>query len=151
MKRQHEDSTLLLHICRIPLVISVVKEGERREGQTASGGQSPRAAFVRYSKRYLRWLAMIKCFVDDSGNHDPDPYFILAGWTGTIGTWDQFADDWDKELAKPKPIDYYKHSEAAGGSGCFEKFTNYEATQKTIDMSRVIASYAIYPFVVTVP
>jgi hypothetical protein len=82
--------------------------------------------FVRYSKRYLRWLAMIKCFVDDSGNHDPDPYFILAGWTGTIGTWDQFADDWDKELAKPKPIDYYKHSEAAGGSGCFEKFSIYE-------------------------
>jgi hypothetical protein len=29
----------------------VVKKGEWREGQTASGGQSPRFAFVRYSKR----------------------------------------------------------------------------------------------------
>ena len=94
---------------------------------------------------------MIKCFVDDSGNHDPDPYFILAGWTGTMATWDQFADDWEKELAKPKAIDYYKHSEAAGRSGCFEKFTTYEATQKTIDMSMVIATYHIYPFVITVP
>jgi hypothetical protein len=111
----------------------------------------PHLCGVPSRKRYIRWLTMSKCFVDDSGNHDSDPYLILAGWSGMVRTWDSFIDDWAEELEKPKRIDYYKHHEAASLSGCFENFTTQEATQKTIDMSMVIATYHIYPFVVTVP
>src|SRR5260370_41938167 len=111
----------------------------------------PHLCGVPKAKREKRWLVMIRCFVDDSGNHDADPYFILAGWAAKVETWDIFAGEWELELAKPKPIDYYKQSEANGLSGCFEKFMRPEATQKTVDMATFTGGYHVYGFVLKVP
>jgi len=95
---------------------------------------------------------MIKCFVDESGSGNlNEPALVVAGWSGKVETWDQFALDWHQRLGEEKAIDYYRHTDAAALSGCFKNFTVHQATQKTIDMSRIVSEYHIYPFVVTVP
>jgi hypothetical protein len=95
---------------------------------------------------------MIKCFVDESGSGNlSEPALVLAGWSGKVEMWDQFIPDWHRRLGEGRAIDYYRHTEAAALRGCFREFTTHQGTQKTIDMSRIVSDYHIYPFVVTVP
>lgn len=55
---------------------------------------------------------MLKAFVDDSGSGGDSPWFVLAGYIGTVEGWDRFDGEWQKVLDGPPCIEYFKASEA---------------------------------------
>lgn len=55
---------------------------------------------------------MLKVFVDDSGSGGDSPWFVLAGYVGTVERWDSFDRQWRTVLDGPPKIDYFKSSEA---------------------------------------
>ena len=55
---------------------------------------------------------MLKVFIDDSGSGGDSPWFVLAGYVGTVEGWDSFDLKWRTVLDGPPKIDYFKSSEA---------------------------------------
>ncbi|MGB8508691.1 MAG: hypothetical protein WCD76_09815 [Pyrinomonadaceae bacterium] len=89
---------------------------------------------------------MARVFVDDSGNSNEEPVMYVAGWVGQVPAWEAFTDDWDATLkaSNPKPIRYFKHSEAVGLFKCFDGFTDAEARSKMLALAEVIARHEVY-------
>jgi hypothetical protein len=57
-------------------------------------------------------VAVLKAFIDDSGSGGDSPWYVLAGYLGTVEGWDLFDDEWKEVLDKPPRIEYFKSSEA---------------------------------------
>jgi hypothetical protein len=55
---------------------------------------------------------MLKAFVDDSGSGGDSPWYVLAGYVGTVEKWDSFGDEWLTVLNVPPKLEYFKSSEA---------------------------------------
>jgi hypothetical protein len=55
---------------------------------------------------------MLRAFIDDSGSGGDSPWFVLAGYVGTVESWDAFDKPWRSVLDGPPKLDYFKASEA---------------------------------------
>jgi hypothetical protein len=66
---------------------------------------------------------MLKAFIDDSGSGGDSPWFVLAGYIGTIEAWDTFDEPWRAALAD-HGLDYFKASALPDGEETF-KFLDF--------------------------
>ena len=57
-------------------------------------------------------ITVLKAFIDDSGSGGDSPWYVLAGYLGTIAGWDSFDDQWTDVLRQHPRIAYFKSSEA---------------------------------------
>jgi len=57
---------------------------------------------------------MLKAFIDDSGSGGDSPWFVLAGYVGTIEAWDAFDEPWLATL-KDHGLEYFKASDLPDG------------------------------------
>lgn len=57
-------------------------------------------------------VTMLKAFVDDSGSGGDSPWYVLAGYVGTVDGWNAFDGLWRSEMESHPKIDYFKGSEA---------------------------------------
>lgn len=55
---------------------------------------------------------MLKAFVDDSGSGGDSPWYVLAGYVGTVEAWEAFDGAWNDVLKGPPKLEYFKASEA---------------------------------------
>jgi Protein of unknown function (DUF3800) len=55
---------------------------------------------------------MLRAFIDDSGSGGDSPWFVLAGYVGSVEAWDAFDAPWRAVLDGPPKLDYFKASEA---------------------------------------
>jgi hypothetical protein len=55
---------------------------------------------------------IMKAFIDDSGSGGDSPWYVLAGYVGTVAAWDAFDGPWRDVLAGPPKLEYFKASEA---------------------------------------
>ena len=55
---------------------------------------------------------MLKAFVDDSGSGGDSPWYVLAGYVGTVDGWDQFDAQWRSALDADPKINDFHSSEA---------------------------------------
>ncbi len=55
---------------------------------------------------------MLKAFIDDSGSGGDSPWYVLAGYVGTVEAWDAFEGPWSEVLDGPPKLEYFKASEA---------------------------------------
>lgn len=63
--------------------------------------------------RYSRLgVIVLKAFIDDSGSGGDSPWYVLAGYLGTVDGWDAFDDQWTDVLHQHPRIEYFKSSEA---------------------------------------
>jgi Protein of unknown function (DUF3800) len=57
-------------------------------------------------------IVVLKAFIDDSGSGGDSPWYILAGYVGTVAGWDGFDGEWTKALHRHPRIEYFKAREA---------------------------------------
>ena len=57
------------------------------------------------------YVHALRAFVDDSGSGGELPWFVLAGYLGTVEAWDAFDAPWRAILDRPPKLDYFKHSD----------------------------------------
>jgi len=55
---------------------------------------------------------MLKAFIDDSGSGGDSPWYVLAGYVGTMEAWDAFEGSWREVLDGSPKLEYFKASEA---------------------------------------
>ncbi|MBZ5622892.1 MAG: DUF3800 domain-containing protein [Acidobacteriia bacterium] len=85
---------------------------------------------------------MLKAFIDDSGSAGDSPWFVLAGYVGTVEGWDRFDPLWESVLSSPPSIDYFKSTEAVHLRGEFDEFTSEERDAKLDALIDVIGTCA---------
>jgi hypothetical protein len=89
-------------------------------------------------------MALQQTFIDDSGS-DPNSFvFVLAGFCATPVQWAAFTDDWVKALAISPSLDYFKHNEAMGMKGQFDKnrgWTEQMRDNRLIALTNVITAH----------
>lgn len=97
---------------------------------------------VRQRRRFI----MASVYIDDSANSTNEPFMWMAGWVGHLPDWNGFPDAWDEALAadNPKPIGYFKHTEARVKKGCFAGFSEAEANEKMLSMADVVTKHELY-------
>lgn len=59
-------------------------------------------------------VEVLKAFIDDSGSGGDSPWYVLAGYVGTVESWDAFDMPWRAVLNWEPKLDYYKASECMG-------------------------------------
>lgn len=57
-------------------------------------------------------VPIMKAFIDDSGSGGDSPWYVLAGYVGTVEAWDSFDGSWLNILDGPPKLEYFKASEA---------------------------------------
>lgn len=58
------------------------------------------------------YVPVMKAFIDDSGSGSDSPWYVLAGYVGTVEAWDLFGATWLEVLNGPPKLEYFKASEA---------------------------------------
>ena len=97
-----------------------------------------------YSEFYV---TVVKAFIDDSGSGGDSPWFVLAGYIGSIVNWDAFDGEWQSVLDQHPKIEYFKSAEAESLRGEFSGFTAPQRNARVDALIRVIqarASQAIH-------
>src|SRR5258708_28149860 len=61
---------------------------------------------------------MLRAFIDDSGSGGDSPWFVLAGYVGTVEAWDAFDEPWHAALVG-QGLDYFKASKLPDGEDAF--------------------------------
>jgi hypothetical protein len=94
---------------------------------------------------------MLQAFIDDSGNLGDSPVCVLAGYVARVPVWEQFTDEWEAELAKPKAVDCFKMAHAVSQNGKFAGFTRDEVDAKIVSLTEVLGRHALAGVVSIVP
>lgn len=93
--------------------------------------------------RERRWLVMLQCFVDDSGNQ-PKPeladggLFVLAGYVMDEKRWEDFSERWFQQLKRDFPIAYCRMFDAENGTGPFTGMDEVFRKRKVKDLALVV-------------
>lgn len=90
---------------------------------------------------------MIKAFADDSGSGGDSPWYVLAGYVGTVSDWIGFDPEWAGVLHASPRIEYFKSSEAESLKGQFLGVSPDERNKKIEALIEVIGRHtqrAIY-------
>ena len=87
---------------------------------------------------------MLKAFIDDSGSGGDSPWYVLAGYLGTVEGWAAFDDQWAAVLHRHPRIEYFKSSEAERlrGRGQWAGVSKEQRTSKLNALIDVIAQCA---------
>jgi hypothetical protein len=93
----------------------------------------------RYSEYFI---TMVKAFVDDSGSGGDSPWYVLAGYVGTVADWLGFEAEWAAVLDRPPLIKYFKGAEAESLKNQFDGFTRDQANAKIDALIEVIGHHA---------
>ncbi len=64
-------------------------------------------------------MVVWQAFIDESGNRDHSPVFVMGGFVATVEKWRRFSDEWRRMLDMRSPIAYFKMNEAATLAGQF--------------------------------
>jgi hypothetical protein len=94
---------------------------------------------------YARFsVTMLKAFVDDSGSGGDSPWYVLAGYIGTVEGWDTFDEPWRAILDSHPKIEYFKSSQAESlrPDGQWAGVTKDERNQKINALIEVITKCA---------
>ena len=87
-------------------------------------------------------MGTLKAFVDDSGSGGDSPWFVLAGYVGTVEGWDRFDSQWKSVLAARPRIAYFKGVEAEHFRNEFSAFTAEQRDAKIDALIEVIGCCA---------
>jgi uncharacterized protein DUF3800 len=101
-------------------------------------------------EREGRLFAMFGAYIDDSGSHEQSPFMILAGLVAEKEVWDDFSDEWQAAIDAAPRIDYFKSTEAATLTGCFEGFSRVEAEVKTDMLTDIALNRILYGMLTTI-
>ena len=52
------------------------------------------------AKRRIRWIFVLKAYLDETGIHEPKNSCIIAGFLGNEDQWARFDEEWKKGLGK---------------------------------------------------
>jgi len=87
---------------------------------------------------------VLKAFMDDGGSGGDSPWYVLAGYVGTVDGWDSFDAQWDEVLSAHPRIEYFKSSEAESlrPDGQWKGVTPEQRDRKIDDLIEVIARCA---------
>jgi len=90
-------------------------------------------------------VEILKAFVDDSGSGGDSPWFVLAGYIGTIEGWDSFDDQWRSVLDGPPKLGYFKSSEAESlrSDGQWAGISKEQRNQRIDALIQVIGKCAL--------
>src|SRR5438876_60990 len=90
-----------------------------------------------------RYVQMLKAFVDDSGSGGDSPWYVLAGYVGTVEAWDTFDEPWRKVLDGPPKLDYFKASEVLRPERQWGAFSPSERDGRVNSLIQVIGNHAL--------
>jgi hypothetical protein len=85
---------------------------------------------------------MVRAFVDDSGSGGDSPWYVLAGYVGTISDWIGFEPEWRTVLDAAPHIEYFKSSEAESLKGQFLGFNPADRDKRIDRLIEVIGRHA---------
>ena len=94
-----------------------------------------------YLKRIEHRMRALRAFIDDSGSGGESPWFVLAGYLGTIEAWDAFNEPWCAVLDRPPKLDYFKHSEVYGSQ--WAGMSTTERNERVDAFIEVIGNHAL--------
>jgi hypothetical protein len=88
---------------------------------------------------------ILRSFVDDSGSGGDSPWFVLAGYIGTVEQWDAFDEPWRRVLDGPPKLDYFKSSEAESlrADGQWAGITKDQRNQRITSLIEVIGQHTL--------
>jgi hypothetical protein len=91
--------------------------------------------------------------MDASGTMGDSPVFVMAGYVARAESWELFSDEWDAALAasNPKPISYFKMSEAWNRTDEFVGWTIAERDSKLEVLIEIINRNVIASVIYIVP
>ncbi len=94
---------------------------------------------------------MLKCYADDSGSHkgDDSNLFVLAGYLMEEERWESFAEQWDIQLKRDFPVQFFHMTDAEYGDGEFEGMDLVFRERKIKDLALVIADNQPTPIAVS--
>lgn len=95
-------------------------------------------------------ITVLNAFVDDSGSGGDSPWFVLAGYIGTVEQWEQFETDWRSTLDADPKIEYFKMREAESLKDQFANFSPAERDAKIDSLIVSINRYALQAIYVRV-
>lgn len=84
---------------------------------------------------------MIRAFVDDSGSGGDSPWYVLAGYSGTVCDWVGFEADWREALDSPPSIAYFKAVEAESLKEQFYGLSEHQRNSKIDALIKVIGQH----------
>lgn len=90
-------------------------------------------------------MAPLKAYIDDSGSGGDSPWYVLAGYLGTVDGWDRFDSPWLEVLHREPRIEYFKASEAESlrPDGQWAGVSPTQRDQKIDDLIDVISKCAL--------
>jgi hypothetical protein len=81
---------------------------------------------------------VLKAFIDDSGSDGNSPWYVLAGYVGTVEGWDLFDSLWAQAMHLHPRIEYFKATEAESLKGQFSCLSKDQRNEKIDALIRVI-------------
>src|SRR5271166_3973486 len=86
------------------------------------------------------YVSAMRAFVDDSGSGGDSPWYVLAGYVGTVEAWDRFDTSWQAVLDGPPKLEYFKASEAESlrPNGQWRGITKEERNARIAALIKVI-------------
>lgn len=88
-------------------------------------------------------MCALRAFIDDSGSGGDSPWFVLAGYVGTVEAWDAFDEPWRAVLKGPPKLEYFKSSEAESLKCEFTGIVKDERNQRIDSLIRIIGEHAL--------
>ncbi|HEV2097464.1 MAG TPA: hypothetical protein VGR45_00905 [Stellaceae bacterium] len=97
-------------------------------------------------ERERRLFMVLQGWVDVSGNEPQGgPVIVFGGFVAPYEMWSEFADEWDKELAREPKLEYFKMSEANSLNGEFHRRRGWNEElrdERVLRFARIIPKYA---------
>jgi Protein of unknown function (DUF3800) len=85
----------------------------------------------------------LRAVIDDSGSGGDSPWFVLAGYLGTVEAWGAFGKPWRAVLDGPPKLEYFKHSEVYGSDNQWAGMSTTERNERIDAFIRVIGKHAL--------
>jgi hypothetical protein len=90
-------------------------------------------------------VCALRAFIDDSGSGGDSPWFVLAGYVGTVEAWDSFDKPWRTVLDGHPKLEYFKSSEAESlrPDGQWAGISKGERNQRIDTLIEVIGNHTL--------
>lgn len=114
---------------------------------SGAGAEQIRALVCDYgpSIRGTRLLAIIRAYIDDSGNSDGNgnPVFVLAGYVSSAEKWEQFSDEWEAERDKDPPLHGFKMAHVNQFRGCFDGWGREDRDERVQKLADIVQRHTV--------
>jgi hypothetical protein len=91
------------------------------------------------------YVHTLRAFIDDSGSGGDSPWFVLAGYVGTVEDWDAFNEQWRTVLDGPPKLEYFKASEAESlrPDGQWAGISKDQRNDRLDSLIRIVGKHAL--------